>query len=153
MTIKVNFSYLIKITTLLCSILIISNQSIKASENHDMKEINNVIQIYFESMYESSSDKVYKAFHPNAKISGYLGVDFAERTVDEFAALVASVQPSEKKQNKSIVLEVLSIDIAGNTAVARVRDSYRDLIFLDTLSFIKIDNEWKIYNKLFHVES
>ena len=104
-------------------------------------------------MYESSSDKVYKAFHPNAKISGYLGVDFAERTVDEFAALVASVQPSEKKQNKSIVLEVLSIDIAGNTAVARVRDSYRDLIFLDTLSFIKIDNEWKIYNKLFHVES
>ncbi|MBT4995768.1 MAG: hypothetical protein HOM88_04790 [Hellea sp.] len=27
------------------------------------------------------------------------------------------------------------------------------MVFLDTLSLLKVDDEWKIYNKLFHVES
>ncbi|MAS02744.1 MAG: hypothetical protein CMD48_05225 [Gammaproteobacteria bacterium] len=35
----------------------------------------------------------------------------------------------------------------------RVRDGYIGHVFLDTLSFLEKDGEWKIYNKLFHVES
>ncbi|MDC0547107.1 nuclear transport factor 2 family protein [Gammaproteobacteria bacterium] len=35
----------------------------------------------------------------------------------------------------------------------RVRDGYLGMVFLDTLSLLKVDDEWKIYNKLFHVES
>ena len=34
-----------------------------------------------------------------------------------------------------------------------VRDGYIGHVFLDTLSFLEKDGEWKIYNKLFHVES
>jgi hypothetical protein len=34
-----------------------------------------------------------------------------------------------------------------------VRDKYLGITFLDTLSFLKVDGEWKIYNKLFNVES
>ncbi|MGD2007355.1 MAG: nuclear transport factor 2 family protein, partial [Cellvibrionales bacterium] len=41
---------------------------------------------------------------------------------------------------------------AGQTAVARVRDDYLGLTFLDTLSLIEADGEWRIINKLFHVE-
>ncbi|MEK9544077.1 MAG: nuclear transport factor 2 family protein [Luminiphilus sp.] len=50
-------------------------------------------------------------------------------------------------------MDILSIDIAGQTAVARVRDGYLGLVFLDTLSFIHCEGEWRIINKLFHVES
>ena len=49
-------------------------------------------------------------------------------------------------------LEILSLETAGNTAVARVRDDYLGLTFLDTLSLLKAEGEWRIYNKLFHVE-
>ena len=49
-------------------------------------------------------------------------------------------------------LDILSIDIAGDTAVTRVRDDYLGLTFLDTLSLLKTDGKWRIYNKLFHVE-
>jgi hypothetical protein len=50
------------------------------------------------------------------------------------------------------VLEVVSLQIAGKTAVARVRDAYLGSMFLDTLSFIEVAGRWQIYSKLFHVE-
>jgi len=36
--------------------------------------------------------------------------------------------------------------------VARVRDDYLGYTFLDSLSLLKSEGEWRIYNKLFHVE-
>ena len=38
----------------------------------DKEQIQDTIQTYFDSMYESSSDKAHAAFHSNAKITGYL---------------------------------------------------------------------------------
>jgi len=67
--------------------------------------------------------------------------------------MVSGQQPSAKQKGEAIQLETVSLDIAGDTAIARVRDGYIGLIFLDTLSFLKTEGEWVIYNKLFHVES
>ncbi len=64
-----------------------------------------------------------------------------------------SQQPSPKAKGDEIFLEIVSCDIAGSTASVRVRDAYIGLTFLDTLSFLKVDDEWVIYNKLYHVES
>ena len=114
--------------------------------------IKQLVQVYFESMYESSADKVRQAFHPSARITGYLQGDFSEMTVEQFAGLVESQQPSAADEGTEKILEIVSIDIAGSTAVARVRDAYLGLMFLDTLSLIKIDDQWSIYNKLYHVE-
>jgi len=104
-------------------------------------------------MYESDPGKVRQAFHPNAMITGYLETGLAEMTVDEFAEFVESQNPSPKEKGDEILLEIVSCDIAGSTASVSVRDGYIGHVFLDTLSFLEKDGEWKIYNKLFHVES
>ena len=119
----------------------------------DEQQIRDNIQTYFDCMYESSADKTRAAFHPNAKITGYLEDKLYEMSVEDFAGFVASQQPSAKDKGEPERLDVLSIDIAGNTAVAKVRDDYLGMTFLDTLSFLKSDGQWRIYNKLFHVES
>ncbi|MEM7469542.1 MAG: nuclear transport factor 2 family protein [Pseudomonadota bacterium] len=119
----------------------------------DDRKIRETIQIYFDCMYESSADKTRTAFHPNAKITGYLDNKLHEMSVDDFADFVASQQPSAKEKGEPIRLDVLSVEVAGSTAVAKVRDDYLGMTFLDTLSFLKSDNSWRIYNKLFHVES
>ena len=119
----------------------------------DKDAIAAVIRTYFDCMNESSAEKVREAFHSNARITGYLPDGLHEMTVEDFAKFVASQQPSPKEKGDAEVLELVSLDIAGNTAVARVRDQYLGMNFLDTLSFLKIDSEWFIYNKLFHVES
>jgi len=119
----------------------------------DRSSIEKTIQIYFDSMHESSKAKVDLAFHPNAKIVGVNPERLVEMSREDFGDLVASVQPSPKEQGVPERLEILSIEIAGMTAVARVRDDYRDRTFLDSLSLIKTGDRWVIYNKLYHVEN
>jgi hypothetical protein len=119
----------------------------------DKQQIENVIQLYVDSMDESNPDKVKQAFHTNAKVVGYLHGDFMEMSVDDFAGFVSSQQPSPQEKGENVVFEILSCEIEGSTASAKVRDKYLGITFLDSLSFIKVENEWKLYNKLFHVES
>jgi hypothetical protein len=119
----------------------------------DEQAIKNTIQTYFDSMFESSAEKAHSAFHPHAKITGEIDGELHEMSVAEFAGFVESHQPSPKEQGEIARLDVVSLDIAGKTAVARVRDDYLGMTFLDTLSLLKTDDQWRIYNKLFHVES
>ena len=119
----------------------------------DKQEIKNVIQLYFDCMFESSRDKAHAAFHPDAWISGYLPNGYQQMTVSDFGDFVAAQQPSPKSNGEVASLDIISLEIAGHTAVALVRDAYLGLVFLDTLSFIKLEGQWLIINKLFHVES
>ena len=118
----------------------------------DDQQIREVIQDYFDCMFESDAEKAYSAFHPNAKITGFNRGELQEMSVEAFAKFVASKQPSAKQKGETPILEILSLEVAGDTAVSRVRDVYLGRCFLDTLSFLRTDGKWRIYNKLFHVE-
>jgi len=87
--------------------------------NH-RQHIEETIQTDFDCMYESNSDKAFKAFHPDAWITGYLPDGYQHMSVADFAAFVASQQPSPKENGEPARLDLISIDIAGKTAVARV---------------------------------
>tara|TARA_B100001175_G_C19236172_1_gene507764 strand:- start:210 stop:575 length:366 start_codon:yes stop_codon:yes gene_type:complete len=118
----------------------------------DNSKINNIINLYFDSMYESNEQLVKKVFHSDANITGYVGNDLLSMNRDEFASFVGDQQPSAFSKKDPKMLEVVSLKVAGNTAVALVRDDYLGNTYLDTLSFIKINEDWLIYNKLFHIE-
>jgi len=60
------------------------------NQMNDEKQIRDTIKTYFDSMYESSSDKVHAAFHPKAKITGYLEDGLHEMLVGDFAGFVES---------------------------------------------------------------
>ena len=121
--------------------------------SEDKNKISEAIQLYFDSMYESSEEKVRQVFHKDAKITGYMQGSLMEQSVDSFAKFVASEIPSAADKNEDKLLETLSLEVVGSTAVAKVRDGYLGMVFQDTLSFLKIGDDWVIYNKLFHVES
>ena len=66
--------------------------------SNDKEQIEQTVQVYFDSMYESDSEKVDKAFHPSAMISGNFGGSFSEMTREAFGKFVASQQPRQKKK-------------------------------------------------------
>ena len=47
---------------------------------------------------------------------------------------------------------VESVDIAGNAAVAKIILDYPSVKFVDYMSLLKINGEWKIINKSFYAE-
>jgi len=115
-------------------------------------KIEKIIKLYFDSMYHSNAQLVKEVFHPAAKITGYVEDKLEEMNTNEFAKFVGEQKPSPADNNDPEMLEIVSIDIAGKTAVALVRDDHLGVTYLDTLSFLKIDTHWVIYNKLFHIE-
>jgi len=123
-----------------------------ASKMDDKTKIEKIIKLYFDSMYHSNAQLVKKVFHPAAKITGYVENKLEEMNTNEFAKFVGEQKPSPADKNDPEMLEIVSIDIAGKTAVAIVRDDYLGDTYLDTLSLLKVDTNWLIYNKLFHIE-
>lgn len=119
----------------------------------EQDQIQKVIELYIDSMENSDPDKVKIAFHANAKVVGYLHGDFMELSTEEFSGFVAAQKPSPKEKNENIIFDILSCDIEGTIASVKIRDQYLGITFLDILSLIKQEGEWKIYNKLFNVES
>tara|TARA_Y100000766_G_C18381681_1_gene353784 strand:- start:97 stop:459 length:363 start_codon:yes stop_codon:yes gene_type:complete len=114
--------------------------------------IESVIKTYADCMNESDANKVKLAFHSSAKITGYLPDGLHEMSTEDFASFVAAQTPP-KETDDPVTLEILSLEIAGKTAVAQVRDRYLGMTFLDTLAFLEVEDSWTIYNKMFHVES
>ena len=109
--------------------------------------VKEVIELYIESMEKSNGDMVTDAFHENGKVVGYLNGDFLQLSTSDFAGFVSSQEPG------TVEFEILSCEVNGETATAKVRDKYLGITFLDSLSLVKEGDEWSIYNKLFHVES
>jgi hypothetical protein len=118
----------------------------------DTNAINACVERYYESLRTSDPDEVHAVFHANARITGYLPDGLHQMTVDEFSGFVASQQPSPEASGEPRMLEILSCDVAGSTASVRIRESYLGMTFLDTFGMLKVDGQWRIYNKLFHVE-
>ena len=131
----------------------INNTKKETKQMDDQQQIENVINTYIDSMNDSNADMVRDAFHENAKITGYLHGELKQLSTEEFAGFVSSQQPSPKEKGEDVEFEILTCEIEGTTALVKIRDKYLGITFLDTLSFLKADGEWKIYNKLFKVES
>ena len=115
-------------------------------------EITSCVTRYYESLRTSNTDDVRAVFHENARVTGYLPDGLHQMTVDEFAGFVAAQDPFPESAGEEPMLEILSCEVAGDTAVVRLRERYLGMIFLDSFSMLKVEGAWLIYNKLFHVE-
>ena len=115
-------------------------------------DIQSCVERYYESLRGSNADGVRAVFHPSARITGYLPDGLHEMTVEDFAGFVADQLPSPDDAGAERMLDILSCEIAGETASVRLRESYLGMIFVDTFGMLRVDGNWLIYNKLFHVE-
>ena len=119
----------------------------------DKEQIEKCIDLYYSGCCESDSDKIKVAFDENAMISGYLPDGLHEMNLDDFSGFVSAQQPSPKEKGDQELLEIISCEIVGDTAIVQIREAYLGMIFIDSFSFLKKEGKWRIYTKLFHVES
>ena len=82
-------------------------------------------------------------------VTGHIKGKLIRQTKEDWANFVEKNIPSPKEQDKVKDYVILMVDAGQKTAVVKVKSEYINIIFIDTLSFLKIDNNWKIYNKVF----
>lgn len=119
------------------------------NETAERDAIAAVVDDYFQGMYHSDTARLGRAFHEDARITGYDEGKLINNPIAGFIKFVGGVSaPAE--DGEAFDMEILSVDITGSAAAVKVRDVYKGLRFIDYLTLLKFDDGWRIVNKTFH---
>jgi len=116
----------------------------------DLKEydaIINTIQLYVQGGKTGDTSQMKEAFYPDATIFGYVGADL-------FAGPIQQLFDWNDQNGAARELEgrITSIDFVESVAMVRLElDNWGVYRFTDLFTLLKVDGQWKIMNKVFHL--
>ncbi len=118
----------------------------------NIREIENLIANYFEGIFYGDIVKLESCFHENLFIYGDIkGVDYLKSSSEYLEGVKNRESP--KDLNEDLKMKIVGIDIIGKIAMAKLHVPMLGYNYYDYLSIAKINDEWKIVNKIFaHVE-
>lgn len=114
-----------------------------------------VVIDYLEGMVWRDESKLRRAFHPQALQVGHFGDTYEYFPLDTFIDWLKSEET--QPPGTPIVAELLSIEITGTVAIAKLTDTCFDTDFTDYLVMVKDDptprGRWQIVTKAYHVHA
>jgi len=111
-----------------------------------------VVEKYFEMMFDYEVDRFGEVFAPTAQLHGLRDGTLRVLTANQYRALLAD-GPSPKSKNAPRHQAILFIDFASaSQALVKVRVRIDATMYIDHLSFHRIDKAWLITAKSFHIE-
>jgi hypothetical protein len=109
--------------------------------------IAKTIQHYIDGARSGKGDDMKPAFHPGATIFGYVGPDLFSGPIQGLFDWNDGNGPA-----KDVQVRIANIDLGGSVATARLEiDNWTGHRFTDFFTLLKVDGEWKIINKVFHL--
>ncbi len=107
------------------------------------------LENYIKGQETGDPEYMKKAFHTEGNLIFIRDGKYSTRSfADYIAGMSGKPAADESKRKRSIE----SIDVAGNAAVARIVLDYPTTRFVDYMTLLKINGEWKIVNKSFYAE-
>ena len=104
------------------------------------------VEAYLRGHATGDGEEWRKAFHPSAMVTGLRDGKLQAMTAPEFVSRAPGKPPADEAKRKR---RIVSIDVAGDAAVAKVELDYPAVFFVDYLSLLKVDGEWKIAQKTY----
>ena len=116
--------------------------------NDNINEIQNVIHNYFEGIFYGDVDKLESCFADAVILYGDIhGVPYKKNKADYLEGVRNRQSPKDLKED--FKMETVGMDIMGNIAMVKLHVPMLGFNYYDYLSLTKIDNNWKIVNKIF----
>jgi hypothetical protein len=110
------------------------------------------VERYFDLMFDSEVSRFDQVFASSAQLHGLRDQNLRVLSAQDYKNALAS-GPSPKSRNAPRQQEILLVDFASPTqAVVKVRVRIDTLLYLDYLSYHRINNAWLITAKSFHVD-
>ena len=123
-----------------------SNTSINVSE-YDV--IAKVVQHYIDGARSGKGDDMKPAFHKDATVFGYVGPDLFAGPIQNLFVWNDDNGPATELKDR-----IASIDVTGTVATVRLElENWTGFRFTDLFTLLKVDGDWKIMNKVFHVHA
>lgn len=122
-------------------------------QDHDA--VRQVVIDYLEGMVWGDEDRLRRAFHPGALQVGHFGEVYEFFPLEEFIAWIRN--ETTDPEGTPYKAELLSIEVTGTVAIAKVTDSCFGTDFTDYLVMVKDrpdeTGRWQIVTKAYHVHS
>lgn len=108
------------------------------------------LENYLKGHATGNPEFMKKAFHTEGKLIFIREGKYTTRTFDEYIAGMKDGKPAPDEAQRKRWIE--SVEVAGNAAVGKIILDYPGVKFVDYMTLLKIDGEWKIVNKSFYAE-
>ena len=115
------------------------------SQDTDKHLVERTLSYYLDGGTNNDFNTLKKAFHPNASMKFISQGEYKEVNALEF--FERGMKSGTKQDRKTTIL---TIDINGMVAQAKLKIEYSSFYFIDYMNLLKVDREWKIVGKVFH---
>ncbi len=111
--------------------------------------IADVVQYYIDGAKSGKGEDMKPAFHEDATVFGYVGDDLFAGPIQKLFAW-----NDDNGAATELRVRIASIDVVGTVATVRLElDNWTGYRFTDMFTLLKVDGEWKIMNKVFHIHA
>jgi hypothetical protein len=133
--------------TTICTLsLVLAGLASAPAQTGDEKAVRAVIQQYFRGHAMADPAEMRKAFHPTAHIEGNRDGKFVSWTAEQYASNFTGKPAADEASRKRTVDHVV---ISGDAAMASATLVHGATTFTDYFVLLKINDEWKIANKVY----
>jgi hypothetical protein len=119
----------------------------------DLNDLEQALQTYFDGLHEGDTTKLGSVFHDVAHLFHVTDGKLGDMSREQWFDLVrsrASAQSQDLRRHDWVV----QIDRSGpSTAFAKVQCQIPPRYFTDYLTFVKLEEGWRIVSKTFHTET
>jgi hypothetical protein len=134
------YIFLLLLTAIFC---------ISAAAQSENEAVRLPLENYLQGHATGKGEFHMKAFYPESRLLFVRDGKFMQRSSAEYIK-GASGKAADDEAKRSRRIEML--DVSGNAAVGKIILDYPSAYFVDYFALLKIDGEWKIVNKSFHVQ-
>ena len=129
-----------------CSRMFSNQKNAKFSE---VPEIEETLGYYFQGYLGAEPEVLLKAFHQDSRL---FSTEDGKLSKTEMTDWLGNIRERKQKGDiRQADVEVLGVDVTGDSAVAKVKLTFPKFSFVDYLSFLKIDGKWIVINKIYSV--
>jgi hypothetical protein len=140
--------YTITSALLLGSLVCVRAEASAQTAAQEEAAVRAAVQSYFDGMMKGDQTLLKKAFHAESFLIGPGQKDANRIPFSSWhAGFTRPIENPQEHRNS-----ILSIDVAGNAAVAKTELDWPRVRYVDYLSLLKLNGEWKIVNKIWHQE-
>jgi hypothetical protein len=107
------------------------------------------LENYLKGHATGDGEYMRKAFHTEGNLIFIRDGKFTTRSFADYIAGFTGKPAADEAQRKR---SIEAIDVTGTAAVAKIILDYPTTRFVDYMSLLKIDGEWKIVTKIFYAE-
>ena len=110
------------------------------------------LENYIKAHATGDPEYARKAFHSEGNMIWIREGKYSSESFDSFIKRAFTGKPASDEAKRKDGRRIEAVDVSGNAATARIVLDYPTVRFVDYMTLLKIDGEWKIVNKSFYAE-